>query len=226
MAFDIAKSVLVVAPHGLDELLGAGGTIALHRRAGASVVIAIPYGEGIGSDGPRREAARAAAKILGGAELWFGGLPDNRGDTLPISGLIGELERLVREHRPDIVYTSHIGNLHIDHQLAARAAMTACRPLPGSSVKQLVAYETLSGTDWAPAPIGEIFRPNRFVDISTVFELKMRALDFYAADLRDPPHARSMDSLANWARARGASVGLPSAEAFMVLRELIRVESV
>lgn len=220
MALDV-KSVLVVAPHGLDELLGAGGTIALHRRAGAKVVIAVPYGEGTGSDGLRREAGRAAAEILGGAELWFGGLPDNRGDTLPISGLIGALEGLVREHKPDTVYTSHIGNLHIDHQLAARATLTACRPLPGSSVKQLIAYETLSGTDWAPATVGEPFRPNRFVDIESTFDLKCRALECYAADLREPPHARSMQSLADWSRARGASVGLHRAEAFMVLRELL-----
>ena len=213
--------VLVIAPHALDEVLGCGGTMALHAGAGAAVHVLVLSGDGSGHDAKRRAAALEAATILGTQAPRFGGFPENRGDTVALAEFIAAVERTVNDIRPGTVYVSHGGNLNIDHQIAFRAAATALRPMPGSPIRGFYGYEIASSTDWAPPGFGEPFRPGRFVDIAGVLEHKLRALDVYAFELRPEPHARSRSAIENLARTRGASVGLAAAEAFTILREIV-----
>ncbi len=212
--------VLVVAPHALDEVLGCGGTIAAHAAAGDAVHVVVLCGDGTGLDGKRREAAAAAAGILGARQPTFCGMPENRSDTIPIGTVVGMIEAEVQKLRPHTVYVSHGGNLNIDHQTAFRATATALRPVPGSPVKRFFGYEIASSTDWAPPSFGQMFQPTHFVDITGTLEKKMRALQAYAFDMRPEPHARSLPALERLARARGATIGLAAAEAFTVLRSI------
>src|SRR3546814_3378567 len=39
--------------------------------------------------------------------------------------------------------THHFGDLNVDHRVAFQAVMTACRPLPVSSVKKILGFEVL-----------------------------------------------------------------------------------
>lgn len=214
--------VLVIAPHALDEVLGCGGTIARHAAAGLPVHILVLCGDGTGLDGKRREAAVAAAALLGSQPPRFTGFPENRSDTIPIGEVVGAVERTVNELKPVMVYVSHGGNLNIDHQTAFRATATALRPMPGSPVAEFYAYEIASSTDWAPPGFGATFVPNHFVDITGTLAKKRQALELYAFDMRPEPHARSITALENLARARGASVGMAAAEAFSLLRSVRR----
>jgi LmbE family N-acetylglucosaminyl deacetylase len=187
------------------------------------VHVLVLCGDGTGHDGKRREAAAHAATVLGAEPPRFAGFPENRSDTLCLGEFIGVIERAVSELKPGAVYVSHGGNLNIDHQTAFRATATALRPMPGSSVMDFCTYEISSSTDWAPPGMGEPFQPTRFVDITSVLERKMRALNIYAFDMRPEPHARSISAVENLARRRGASVGLTAAEAFSVLRQIERL---
>jgi N-acetylglucosamine malate deacetylase 1 len=214
--------VLVVAPHALDEVLGCGGTIALHAAAGRKVDILVLCGDGTGTDGRRRVAAEQAASLLGAAPPRFGGFPENRSDTLPLGNLIAAVERVIAELRPSTVYVSHGGNLNVDHQNAFRATATALRPMPGSPVCEFFGYEIPSSTDWAPTGFGAPFQPTRYVDISAVLARKLQALEYYAFDMRPEPHARSLKAIENLAYVRGAAVGLKAAEAFTTLRSIVR----
>ena len=218
----VSTPVLIIAPHGLDEVLGCGGTMALQASAGRRVHVLILCGDGTGLDGKRREAAARAATILGSEPPRFAGFPENRSDTVGLGKFVEVIERTVTELRPGAVYVTHGGNLNIDHQTAFRAAATAVRPMPGGSVVDFCAYEIPSSTDWAPPGFGTTFSPTRFVDITPVLDRKLAALDVYDFDLRPEPHARSIASLANLARARGASVGVGAAEAYVVLRSIVR----
>ncbi|HTV27397.1 MAG TPA: PIG-L deacetylase family protein [Xanthobacteraceae bacterium] len=214
--------VLVVAPHALDEVLGCGGTIALHAAAGRKVTILVLCGDGSGFDGKRRAAAGEAAKLLRTEPPRFAGFPENRSDTVPLAGMVEAVERIVAELRPTTVYASHGGNLNVDHQNAFRATATAVRPLPDSPIAEFFGFEIPSSTDWAPPSFGEPFRPTRFVDISTVLARKLEALALYSFDMRAEPHARSIRAVENLSYARGASVGLKAAEAFTTLRTVLR----
>jgi len=214
--------VLVIAPHGLDEVLGCGGTIALRAAAGHKVHVLILCGDGTGHDARRREAAARSAAILGAEPPQFAGFAENRSDTVGLGEFVAVIERAVRQLRPGSAYVSHGGNLNIDHQTAFRAAATALRPMPGGTVCGFCSYEIPSSTDWSPPGMGEAFRPTLYIDISSVLDRKMQALQEYDFDMRPEPHARSHAAVANLARRHGASVGLPAAEAFSVLRQIER----
>ena len=121
---------------------------------------------------------------------------------------------------PEVVYTHHAGDLNVDHRIVHQATVTACRPLPGSPVRALYAFETVSSTEWQTA--GESFRPQRCVDIEPFLGRKLRALDAYQAEMRPFPHARSHEAVEALARVRGAAAGLRAAECFVVVREVVR----
>lgn len=214
-------AVLIVAPHAMDEALGCGGTMALHADAGDRVETLVLFGDGTGMDAKRREAAPKAAMALGTCPPRFVGFPENRSDTLPLLDIIAAIERAVSDIGPTMVYVTHGGNLNIDHQSAFRAVVTAARPVPGYPVREIYAYEVPSSTEWASPTAGQPFLPARFVDIASTLQRKMTALDCYAAELRPSPHSRSAEGIRALSQLRGHNVGVPAAEAFAVVRQLI-----
>lgn len=217
----MAKNILVVAPHCLDELLGCGGTVARHIAEGDSVNILILFGDGQHQDEVRRKNAINAAKILGAPSPIFLGFPENRSDTIALLDIVSELEKILKTVKPEIVYVNHGGNLNVDHQTTYKATVTALRPAPGCPAKSIYSYETLSSTDWAPPTQGFNFLPNHYVVIDKFLEKKNLALKLYVGDVREAPHARSLPSLNSMAIVRGHSMGIEASEAFMVLRQLI-----
>ncbi len=225
-------SILVVAAHPDDEILGCGGTLAWHAARDDTVHVLI-VAEGATSRDSRRDpdgrepeltalktATSLAAAAIGAEEPRMLGLPDNRLDTLPLLDVIKPIEAIVDAVKPEIVYTHHAGDLNVDHRIVHQAVVTACRPLPGAPVRAIYAFETPSSTEWQTA--GAAFRPQRWVDIEPFLRCKMRALEAYEAEMRPFPHARSFDAVEALARWCGASAGLKAAECFMIVRELVR----
>ena len=226
----MTPSVLVIAAHPDDEVLGCGGTLLKLARAGAEIHLAF-LADGIGARHPdpahrqaeldhRRAAARAAADILGAASIHFDDLPDNRLDSVPLLDLTQRVEALIARHRPATLLTHHAGDLNIDHRRTHQAVMTACRPQSGHPVRTLLCFEVPSSTEWQPPGSGAPFTPNWFVDIGATLDGKLAALAAYAAEVRDWPHPRSRAGVEYLARWRGASVGREAAEAFMLARQL------
>jgi N-acetylglucosamine malate deacetylase 1 len=220
--------VLVVAAHPDDEVLGCGGAIARHADRGDAVEIAfIADGVNARAGGSakldhRRAAARRAGKILKTREPRFLDYPDNRLDGIPLLEVTQAVEKIVAEVSPTLVYTHHGGDLNVDHRTVHQAVITALRPMPDSKIRGIFAFETPSSTEWSTAAIGAGFRPDRFVDISSVMDRKISALEAYSEEMRAFPHARSLEAVRALARWRGASAGLEAAEAFVTLRWIER----
>lgn len=226
--------VLVVGAHPDDEILGCAGTLARHAEAG-HLVQAVVVGEGATARSPRsgapakapsqevlalQESARDAARIIGAEPPIFLGRPDERLDTIGLLDLVKELEEILAGTRPRVVYTHHGGDLNMDHRLIHQAVLTACRPVPGHSVRSIYTFETLSSTEWTSPAVGEAFEPVRFVDITSSLERKIAALESYRSEMRPFPHPRSYEGIRALARLRGVTVGFEAAEAFMVIREV------
>jgi len=223
------KSVVGFFAHPDDEVLGAGGTIARLAGEGHSVVTGI-LGEGVTSryadraDADKgmldrlRQQARQAAKLLGAADTLFGGLPDNRFDSVALLDVVKIVERWISEIRPARVFTQHGGDLNIDHAVTFRASLTATRPIEGCTVRELLAYEVASSTEWAFGRFEPVFRPNVFVDITSTLGRKIDAMALYESESRSFPHPRSADGLHAAARRWGSAAGIDAAEAFELIR--------
>lgn len=117
--------------------------------------------------------------------------------------------------------------MNIDHQITHHAVVTACRPQPGNSIKRLLFFEVPSSTEWHPPSSSPPFIPNWYEDISNAgkdhgsfLDLKQKALEAYATEMRPWPHARSFEAVEHLARWRGANVGVKAAEAFVLGREI------
>lgn len=218
--FTSSRRVLVVAPHGLDEILGAGGTLARAAGEGVSLHLLVLFGNGEGRDAQRRRATEECAALVGLETVHYGGFPENRGDIAPLVDLVGAVERQISTCAPDTILTAHGGSLHIDHHRTARAVMTAARPTPAASVRTICSFEIQSSTEWGP-PQEMPFTPTLFIDVTATLETKLAALSIYGDEMREPPHARSLASAEHLARTRGAAVGCDAAEAFMLLRQAI-----
>ncbi|MBU0987417.1 MAG: PIG-L family deacetylase [Proteobacteria bacterium] len=221
--------VLIIAAHPDDEILGCGGTIARLAQEGHAIYIAI-LGEGLTSRYERREQVdrslfavlhkrcRLAADLMGATDLFLYDLPDNKFDTVPLLEVVKIVEALIKRLKPQVIYTHYGGDLNIDHGIAFRAVMTAARPLPGSSVREVYTFETPSATEWGFQKFGPVFAPNVFVDISATLGKKLKAMQLYESEIREFPHPRSLDALRAIARRWGSVAGLEAAEAFELVR--------
>lgn len=220
------STVLVVAAHPDDELLGAGATLARHVRHGDEVH-AVVVSDGATSryqDGMAdvlAECARVAAKALGLASIRVGALPDQRLDAVPLVEVTKRIESEVDELRPEIVYTHFPRDVNSDHGVVARAAWTAARPYVAPWLRRFAVFETPSSTEWAwPLDDGG-FHPTLFVDVTADLDTKLAAMACYEPELRDYPHPRSLRALRERAAYWGSRVGLPAVEPFQVFREMI-----
>jgi LmbE family N-acetylglucosaminyl deacetylase len=230
----LSNTVLVVAAHPDDEILGCGGAIAKHVQQGDSVHVWI-LAEGLTSRDQTRnrsnhaagleELANAAQKanaILGATSVNLHDFPDNRMDSLQLLDVVKKVEELIRKYEPNIVYTHHIGDVNVDHRVIHQAIVTACRPIPGNPLVQSIRYfEVASSTEWQTSGTAPAFVPNLFIDISGTLSLKLQALVEYAEEMRPWPHARSIRALEHLARWRGATIATDAAEAFVIGRQII-----
>ncbi|WP_274036507.1 PIG-L deacetylase family protein [Streptomyces sp. MMBL 11-1] len=222
----IPHSVLAVAAHADDEVLGAGGTLAEHAHAGDRIHLLVLSASatsrpGTGQDDVRAHRAdcvtRAAA--LYGASAEIADFPDNRFDTLPRLEITRTIEAAIARTAPQVVYTHSASDLSLDHRITAEATAAATRPQPGVSVSTVLAWEVRSATEWGT---GVPFRPTWFQPLSErAIAVKEQALQVYASEMRPWPHTRSIRAVMEAARVRGAQIGFPAAEAFEVVRHTV-----
>jgi LmbE family N-acetylglucosaminyl deacetylase len=219
--------ILVVGAHPDDEVMGAGGTILKHVKQKDDAYLCIvtkaytpDWTEAIIKQ--KRQEAIKASKILGIKKTYFCDLPTVMLDTIPQKELNKRIADVVSEVQPDIVYTTHRGDLNSDHRLVFESTMVAVRPTVAKSVSKVLSYELPSSTDWAPPFPERTFIPNVYVDISDVLETKIKAMSVYRTELKGHPHPRSLEAIAIYAKRRGMEIQVEAAEAFMLIREIIK----
>ena len=185
--FDVAG----FCAHPDDAELVMGGTVALEARRGRRVALLdLTRGES-GSRGTpelRAEEAAAAAHILGVAHRESLGLPDAR-LTVGVAekdAVVGALRRL----RPRLVIVQHCEQRHPDHAATSRVVTDACM------VSGLRNYRPDLGRAFRPARIlyatamNEAIdvTPNVVVDVTAVWEQKMRAIAAFASQFTPKPY--------------------------------------
>lgn len=183
-----ARSILVVAPHPDDEVLGCGGLLALaHIQSVPSRVLVLTDGGAGGDAATRERESNAAARVLQPharpAAIEFWRLPD-RG-LVPDDALIARLGEVVRSMQAGWLLAPSPFEVHPDHRAACVLAIDAARQrqAAGDPV-QLVFFE-----------VGHPLMPNCLIDITPVADLKHRAMQCFGSQLSAQAYDAQMASL-------------------------------
>ncbi len=215
---------LVVAPHPDDEVLGAGGTLLRRKAEGVKVawliVTAISVQSGWSEDKVKQRAdeVKRVAEFFGFDEVVTLNFPTTQLDRVPMSDLVTGLSTVFKEFQPEEVFVPHPSDVHTDHRMVFDAVASCTKWFRYPSVKRVLAYETLSETDFGLGS-DQGFRPNVFVNIEPFLDDKLQAMKIYSSELGEFPFPRSYEAIRALATVRGAASGFKAAEAFELLRE-------
>lgn len=220
------NNILVVAAHPDDEVIGLAGTLCAHRDKGDTIsILILANGEDARgaavADAQKRLAQTQTVAGRLKAMVTIEDLPDNAFDTVSLLTITQLVEKAITAIKPNLIYTHHPYDLNVDHRLTCQAVLTACRPQPNHPVEKILAFETLSSTEWQLKGHQQ-FRPVRYHNIEKYLDEKIEIVSMYQDELRAYPHPRSAEGIRILAQYRGLEVGLKAAEAFEVLRAIKR----
>lgn len=191
------RSMLIVSAHAADFVWRAGGVIALHtNNGGSATVVSLSYGEN-GESGDlwrhsgqtiekvkscRREEAIEASKLLG-AEF----IPMDLGDY-PLEISSNSMKRLVSifvDIRPQVVLIhAREDPFNPDHPIASNAALKA-RLLATGAGGVPASFKTIPPSmvyAFEPhQPDLCSFKPDTFVDVTKVWQMKSKAMSAMVA---------------------------------------------
>ncbi len=224
------KKLLVVGAHSGDFVWRSAGTIAKALEEGATtLVIAMSYGERgesgeLWKEDPKRseesvkkirhEQALAAAAAIATpiAFLDWGDYP-----LLISDDRIEELTEIIRDFEPTVILThSEKDPFNPDHPLAFQAVMRARQLASGAGVAS--AFKNIDPPAWYSfephQPELSAFVPDTFIDISSVMDKKMAAMECMGAQnyLKDY-YAELASRRANHARRISGKKDIKFAEA-------------
>ena len=214
--------VLAIGAHPDDIELGCGGTLALFNNRGHEIyALVLTRGEASGDPLLRQRECENAAETIGMKELFFGDLNDTKItegiDTIMI------IENILGKVVPDIVFSHSPKDGHQDHRNCGLASLSAAR-----NCQRVLLYES-------PAALRD-FCPQVFVDITSTFHIKRRALSYFYSQSSKPfldinnsqGENRKFPNLLNvtegQARFRGFQAGTLLAEAFEVGKFIMEIQ--
>lgn len=217
-------NTMVIAPHPDDEVLGVGGALLRRKAEGAKVAwlimsdISVESGWAEEKVKQRADEIKRITEIFCFDEVFKLNFPTAQLDRMPIKDLVAGISAAFRSFEPEEVFVPHPHDVHTDHRVVFDAAASCMKWFRYPFVKRVLAYETLSETDFGlGADRG--FRPNFFINIEPFLEQKLKAMDIYASELGEFPFPRSPEAIRALAALRGAASGFKAAEAFELLRE-------
>ena len=168
----------------------------------------------------RKKNSIKAMKILGIKNSSYLEFPDNQLDTVPFLEIVKKIENKIFEIKPERILTHSNLDLNIDHRIVSQAVITATRPIKKNPVQEILFYEVLSSSEWNFG--NKRFIPNYYIDVSKQVKKKLRAFKCYRQEIEAFPHPRSIAGIETLMKYRGMESGLKFAEAFYLVRLIIK----
>ncbi len=218
--------VIFVAPHPDDESLGCGGTILKHQKSGDEIhwlIMTTTTGDNRYSEEfsqARQQEIQKVADLYGFNSVHILNFYPATLDQVPMSDMIGEVNAIIQNIQPNIVYLPYRGDAHSDHAVVFDTCISCTKSFRNPFIKSVRVYETLSETDFGFNPDNNGFRPNYFVTINEYLDKKIEILNVFTSEMKAPPFPRSEESVRALALLRGQVAGSLNAEAFMSLKEI------
>jgi LmbE family N-acetylglucosaminyl deacetylase len=217
---------IVIAPHPDDEVLGVGGTLLRRKLEGGEIAWVVVTGISI-DEGWSLKKVQERAKEIEKIAFFFQfdkvfelNFPSTKLDQIPMASLIKKLSDIFDEFMPEEVFIPHSSDVHTDHKIVFQAVASCVKWFRHPSVKRVLAYETLSETDFGLNE-AKNFRPNFYINIESQIDEKIKAMQIYSSELAPHPFPRSCEAINALATLRGAAAGFRKAEAFQLLKEVV-----
>ena len=217
------KKVLVISAHPDDEILGAGGTLIRHRENGDEIHwlvatnISEKQGFSIERVNSRQDEIRKVSDALN-MQIHLLNYPTMTLSSEDILTLVPKISEVVTNNQPEVIYVLNRSDAHSDHRILFDAVMACTKSFRYPWIREVLMYECLSETEFAPALPEKIFIPNCYVDISAQMDEKLQLMNIYTSELGNHPFPRSERNIKALATFRGASCGVEYAEAFQLLK--------
>ena len=168
----------------------------------------------------RSDCGIKALQKLGVDNYVFHDLPCGKLDQEPVINIGKIIEREIRQYEPDVIFTHSKSDVNKDHQIVYQATLQSTRPGALNNVNFLLTYEVLSSSEWNFA---DPFAPNFFVEISKKdVDKKVEAMAEYDTEIKPLPFPRCEDMIRMKCNVRGSQIGVKNAEAFRLIRGLMR----
>jgi len=227
------ETLLIIAAHPDDEVLGCGGLISKVKEGSGKVFVlfltngttADFSGKGISTQAEREEEIKSVSEFLrlDGYRIAFAGNKFHLrlDEAVSQKDLMDEIERgqiSLESTTPTIVAFPSLDDYNQDHKAVAVAAFASCRPAPAVTKKVpavVLSYEHPTG-GWG---LSTGMYPNFFVPLSQKnLKDKLHALKLYKSQVRKNPHPRSLEVVESLARVRGSLCGTDYAEGYSLHR--------
>ena len=212
--------ILIIGAHPDDGVLGCGGTIARYVGEGREVCLCVATKAYTPDWSPEYVANQMKELeesncILGIKKTFYLNFPAAALDTVPQKKLNDTLWQVVNEVKPEVVFVNNQDDVNADHRLLFDATLVATRPI-NHYIKRVLSYST-SEFGQLRAP----FSPNVYIDITGTFDYKIKAMKPFKSEIKPYPHPRSPEIIKALAQKWGSEAGVPMAEAFRLIREII-----
>lgn len=229
-------NVLAIGVHPDDVELGCSGTILNEVKNGKKVgILDLTEGE-LGTRGnvaTRHKESSAAARILGvevreNLKMRDGFFRNDEEHQL-------KLIRAIRKFQPEIVLANVLDDRHPDHGRAGHLIADACF-LSGLMRVETVGEDGAPQKKWRPKYILHYLQdwyhePDLLIDISDVFEQRMKAIEAYTSQFYNPVDGDEgpqtyistpdfLDSVIARARMLGKRIGVKYAEGFITEKKI------
>lgn len=217
---------LVVSPHPDDETLGAGGTI-LRLLAEGNEVYWLNITTILNTDKfsqsmmeRRKEQLQDIEKFYHFSGVYHLNLPTTELESIDSGEAIDRIGKIFKEVEPEILILPDYNDAHSDHKRVFEWCHACSKVFRFPFVKQIMTMEIISETDFGgPA---DPFIPNYYIDITDYMDKKIKAMEIYDTELGNYPFPRSIENIKALAMVNGARSGVKYAEAFRLIKCIVK----
>jgi N-acetylglucosamine malate deacetylase 1 len=210
------KNILIIAAHPDDAELGMGGTISKLSKDNNITLCILCKGNKPGKEfvkNKRIKALHKNIKTLGIKKLYMNNFNDVSLDTIPHIKLTSYLNDIIDKVKPQIVFTNHENDIHIDHYTLSKAVKVSCRPRNNNTIKALYEFPIPGSTEWSFKNVNY----NTFIDISKHSKKKYKCIKRYKTEINDLPDPLNVDFIEYRDNYFGSISGNKKAEPFICI---------
>ena len=204
------QRMIVFGAHPDDIEIGMGGTVAKLVKMGHDVKLVIAATDSVEERKPLREKESSkAAKLMGCDRPEF--LDLKISEFVFNRTLVNRIDGLIKDFKPNVVFTQWVGDSHQDHQILTRCVLAASR-----STNNVLMYETTIPSLITDVPFG----PRMYVDITSTVDIKRKAVECHQSQAKRYGPLW-IDAVIGRSAYRGFQIRAPYAEVFEVTKIVV-----